>query len=388
RETRDEYRDRKERRPRSGKTFLGRARRRRLCRRDGRPVRRADLLGPPGVRLVDGLHRSEPVPAGVYRVLPGGDRDAEGRPAQRARACERHGKALAVGAGGFRLVAVDARPEAPSAPEAEGGVVMSHIVVVGTGIAGTAAAFELRAELPKAHRITLVGPDETFRFVPSNPWVAVGWRDRSGVTERLGPQLARKGIDFVAGTVARVAPERSSLTLEDGRALDYDYLVLGTGPELAFDEIPGLGPDAHSMSICTLEHAERGFEAYRRFLDDPGPVVIGAVHGASCFGPAYEFALILDADLRRRKLRHKVPITFVTSEPYIGHMGLGGVGDSKGLMESEFRQHDIKWITNAKVDAVEADRVTVTVHDESGKPIESKSTEQKLAMLLPAFRGI
>jgi sulfide:quinone oxidoreductase len=63
-------------------------------------------------------------------------------------------------------------------------------------------------------------------------------------------------------------------------------------------------------------------------------MVIGAMPGASCFGPAYEFAFILDADLRKRKLRHKVPITFVTSEPYIGHLGLGGVGDSKSMLES------------------------------------------------------
>ncbi len=265
---------------------------------------------------------------------------------------------------------------------------MSHVVVVGTGIAGTAAAFELRAALPSSHRITLIGPDETFRFVPSNPWVAVGWRERGEVTAKLGPQLERKGIDLVAATVAKVEPHESKIVLEDGRTLGYDYLVLGTGPELAFDEIPGLGPDASSISICTLEHAERAFEAYRRFLDDPGPVVVGAVQGASCFGPAYEFALILDADLRRRKLRHEVPITFVTSEPYIGHMGLGGVGDSKGLMESEFRQHDIKWITNAKVDAVEPGRIAVTVHDEHGEPVESRAIEQKLAMLLPAFRGV
>jgi len=265
---------------------------------------------------------------------------------------------------------------------------VSHIVVVGAGIGGTAAAFELRSELPKAHRVTLVSPDETFRFVPSNPWVAVGWRDRSAVTETLGPQLERKGIELVAGRVARVVPEQNRVMLEDGRTLDYDYLVLATGPELAFDEVPGLGPDGHSVSICTLEHAERAFEAYRRLVDDPGPVVIGAVQGASCFGPAYEFALILDADLRRRKLRHKVPITFVTSEPYIGHLGLGGVGDSKGLLEREFRQHDIKWITNAKVDAVEPDRVRVTVHDDGGKPMEAKSIEHRFAMLLPAFRGV
>jgi sulfide:quinone oxidoreductase len=84
-------------------------------------------------------------------------------------------------------------------------------------------------------------------------------------------------------------------------------------------------------------------------------MVMGAMPMASCFGPAYEFAFILDADLRKRKLRHKVPITFVTSEPYIGHLGLGGVGDSKACW-SEMRGHDIKWITNARTTKVEPAR--------------------------------
>ncbi len=58
-------------------------------------------------------------------------------------------------------------------------------------------------------------------------------------------------------------------------------------------------------------------------------MIIGAAAGASCFGPAYEFAMILDTALRKRKLRDKVPMTFVTPEPYIGHLGLDGVGDTK-----------------------------------------------------------
>ncbi len=61
-----------------------------------------------------------------------------------------------------------------------------------------------------------------------------------------------------------------------------------------------------------------------------GPAIIGAVQGASCFGPAYEFAFILDTALRRKRVRDRVPMTFVTPEPYIGHLGLDGVGDTKG----------------------------------------------------------
>ena len=98
--------------------------------------------------------------------------------------------------------------------------------------------------------------------------------------------------------------------------------------------------------------------------------MVGAAQGASCFGPAYEFALILDADLRKRKIRDRVPMTFVTSEPYIGHMGLGGVGDSKGLLESALRQRHIKWITNAKLLEAKADGVRVAEHDDKAQVVK------------------
>jgi sulfide:quinone oxidoreductase len=109
--------------------------------------------------------------------------------------------------------------------------------------------------------------------------------------------------------------------------------------------------------------------------------------GASCFGPAYEFAFIFCKDLQRRKLRHKVPITFVTSEPYVGHLGLAGVGDSKSMLESEFRSHDIKWITNAKTNRVEAGTMFVSELDEEGRSKREHELPFRYAMMLPAFKG-
>ena len=82
-------------------------------------------------------------------------------------------------------------------------------------------------------------------------------------------------------------------------------------------------------------------ESWEAFCASPGPMVVGAVQGASCFGPAYEYALTAVTDLRRRKIRDRVPMTFVTSEPYIGHLGLGGVGDTKSMLESVLRDRDI-----------------------------------------------
>jgi sulfide:quinone oxidoreductase len=165
--------------------------------------------------------------------------------------------------------------------------------------------------------------------------------------------------------------------------------VLCTGPKLAFDEVPGLGPfPGVTQSVCTLPHALEAWAAYQAFLRDPGPVVVGAVQGASCFGPAYEFAMILDADLRKRKLRDRVPMTFVSSEPYVGHMGLGGVGDSKGLMESEFRQRHIQWIVNAKVREVRPGEVVAVEQDAQGQPLREHAVPFRYAMLLPAFKGV
>ena len=120
----------------------------------------------------------------------------------------------------------------------------------------------------------------------------------------------------------------------------------------------------------------------------PGPIVVGAVQGASCYGPAYEFAMIMDTDLRRRKIRDKVPMTFVTAEPYIGHLGLGGVGDSKGLMESVMRDRHIKWITNAKTTKIEAGKMHVTEYDDMGKEKRTHELPFKYSMMLPAFKGI
>jgi sulfide:quinone oxidoreductase len=265
---------------------------------------------------------------------------------------------------------------------------MANIVVLGAGLGGVPAAYELRKRLGRDHRITLIGANPFFEFTPSNPWVAVGWRQTPQVRVELAPVLAKKHIDFVPALVTRIDATASRVEFAERKPLEYDYLVIATGPKLAFDEVPGLGPAAHTQSVCTQAHAQTAWGRYQEFLKDPGPVVVGAAAGASCFGPAYEFAMIIEADLRRRKLRDRVPITYVTSEPYIGHMGLGGVGDSKGLMESEFRQRHIKWITNAKIDAVDADQVRVTEFDDDGAPRREHALPYKYAMVLPAFRGV
>ena len=265
---------------------------------------------------------------------------------------------------------------------------MAHVVVLGAGLGGTIMAYEMKEQLRPGDTLTVMTRDPTYHFVPSNPWVAVGWRKPNDIEIDLAPVFAKKGIAFKAVAAKKLNPGENSLELEDGSTLAYDYLINATGPELAFDEIEGLGPEGHTQSVCHVSHALKAHEAFEAFCRNPGPIVVGAVQGASCFGPAYEFLFILETELRRRKIRDRVPMTFVTAEPYIGHLGLDGVGDTKGLLESEMRSKHIKWITSARVQKTEAGKMTVEEVADDGTVKATRELPFGFAMMLPAFRGV
>ncbi len=265
---------------------------------------------------------------------------------------------------------------------------MAHVVVLGAGLGGTIMAYEMKDKLRSGDTLTVVTKDPKYHFVPSNPWVAVGWRKQGDIEIDLAPVFAKKGIAFKTVPARQLLPELNRIELVDGTSLDYDYLINATGPELAFDEIEGLGPEGFTQSVCHVEHALKANEAFEAFCKNPGPIIVGAVQGASCFGPAYEFLFMLETELRRRRIRDRVPMTFVTAEPYIGHLGLDGVGDTKGLLESEMRAKHIKWVTSAKVKKVEPGQMTIEEIADDGSVRATKQLPFGYSMMLPAFRGV
>lgn len=265
---------------------------------------------------------------------------------------------------------------------------MAKIVVLGAGTGGMPAAYEVKETLGKEHEVLVVNERPKFRFVPSNPWVAVGWRDGDAVTMPIEKYLNKKKINFKCARVDKIDAENNFLVTSDNEQIDYDYLIIATGPKLAFSNIKGAGPEGFTQSICTLDHAEQCYADFEKLVESPGPVVVGAFQGASCFGPAYEYAFILDKALRDAKIRHKVPIHFVTSEPYIGHLGLGGVGDSKSMLESELRQRNIKWICNASVDEVQDGKMLLSEFNRKGDVEFSHELEFDHSMLIPPFSGV
>ncbi|GAB2680193.1 NAD(P)/FAD-dependent oxidoreductase [Aliiglaciecola aliphaticivorans] len=265
---------------------------------------------------------------------------------------------------------------------------MAKIVILGAGTGGMPAAYETKEMLGKEHQVIVINERPDFRFVPSNPWVAVGWREPDAITMPIEKYLNKKDIEFVCARVDKIDAQNNTILTHENDTISYDYLIIATGPKLAFSNIKGAGPEYYTQSICTLEHAQRCYQDFEKLLKKPGPVVVGAFQGASCFGPAYEYAFILDKALRDAKIRHKVPIHFVTCEPYIGHMGLGGVGDSKSMLESELRSRDIKWTCNTSVDEVCEDIMHVSEFNRKGEVEFEHQLPFTHAMLIPPFSGV
>lgn len=265
---------------------------------------------------------------------------------------------------------------------------MKRTIVIGAGLGGMSVVYELRQKLPSDHEVMLINEGSEFHFIPSNPWVALGERTKEQVVLELTPYVKKFNIPFNVSGVAHIDAKVCRLKTGDGEEYHYDYLVICTGPKLAFEAVPGAGPEnGFTQSICTVDHAIKSHQAYQQLVENPGPVIVGALQGASCFGPAYEYILSLESQLRKLKVRDRVPMTFVTSEPYVGHMGLGGVGDSKALMEHEFRERGIKWICNARTTHFEDGTAHIEELNRKGEVDFEHHLPFTMAMFLPPFKG-
>ena len=267
---------------------------------------------------------------------------------------------------------------------------MAHVVILGAGTGGMPAAYEMKAALGSAHEVTLISANDYFQFVPSNPWVGVGWKERDDVSFPIKPYVERKGIHFIAQRADRIDAEANQIDLADGSKVHYDYLFITTGPKLAFENVPGSDPhEGQVQSVCTLDHAEEAYKAYQELLREPGPIVMGAMAGASCFGPAYEYALIVASDLKKRGLRDKIPsMTFVTSEPFLGHLGIQGVGDSQTILTRGLKEEGFEAYTNCKVTKVEDHKMYVTQVSDKGETVKEMVLPFKFSMMIPAFKGV
>lgn len=254
-----------------------------------------------------------------------------------------------------------------------------QVVVIGGSFGGLNAAYELHRQLGQTAEITLISKDSEFTFLPSLPWVILGWREPSALQVPLNKPLQRRGIRFVHGEVEHLDPERGEVETRTDK-FRYDAALIASGADLDYEAVPGLGPvSGYTHSTFTASEAVRARDALASVLaQDSGRIVIGAAAGASCIGPAYELVMMIDTVLKRAKRRHRFSLTFLTPEPFLGHFGVGGIGASPRMVQDELAERSIDSVINAQISEARPDRVVLA---------DGKEFPSDFSLVIPAFRG-
>jgi sulfide:quinone oxidoreductase len=250
------------------------------------------------------------------------------------------------------------------------------VLVLGANFGGMTAALAVRHELDGDVDVTVVSASDHFLFNPSLIWLPFGKRDSADITFPVAPTLERHGIDFVHAAATAVDPVLKTVTIDDGRSLDYDYLVIATGYRNKNDVVPGF--DENANTITTLPAAERTAAAWRRFLDDPGDVVVAATQGAGCFGAAYEFLFNTSYQLKKAGLRKQVKLTYVTSEPFLGHFGIGGLPHGEQLLRMFLKKEGIDARLSVGIDHVDDGALVLA---------DGEQLPFNFSMVVPPFLG-
>ena len=227
-----------------------------------------------------------------------------------------------------------------------------RILILGGGIGGVTAANALRKRLPRRHSIVVVDREPKFSLAASFLWVMNGTRTPEQVSRPL-ERLERKGIDVVRGEVERIDPVRREAVV-DGKTIRADHLIVTLGAQFAAEAIPGLSEAGHTF--CTLEGASRLRAALEGFRG--GRIIMLTAEPAyKCPAAPYEAAMLIEAEVRRRGLRHTTEIMLFAAEP--GPMGVAGPEVSaavRGMVE----QRGITYHPEHKVSRVQGDAVEFT----------------------------
>lgn len=276
------------------------------------------------------------------------------------------------------------------------------VVVLGAGFAGHTAALHLSHLVKNKAHVTVIAPRNRFTWFPSLIWVGTATMPEDEVCFALAPVYEKLGIEYLDGRATAVDCGAQMVTVIDAanteRSVAYDYLINATGPYLNFDATPGLGPHHDTTaSVCSVEHAVDARERYLRSVAEmkrghKQRLVVGVGHPAStCEGAAFEYLMNVDNDLRRRGLRDKADLVWLSNEPAPGDFGVDGIEAKKrgaivtgaGLVRMLLDEAGVKTILDAGVTRVEQGAISYV---QAG--VDPVTLAYDFAMLIPQFRGI
>ena len=243
---------------------------------------------------------------------------------------------------------------------------MRNLLILGGGTAGTMVANRMRRRLGDDWTIIVVDRDDRHPYQPGYLFVPFDGASTGHLVRSRHSYIADH-VDFLVAEVDRIVPERNVVLLADGRSLAYDYLVVATGVSPRPDLTPGLLGEQWRRSIFdfyTLEGAQALREALLRF--DHGRLVVHVAETPiKCPVAPLEFCFLADSWLRRRGLRDRVELVYVT--PLSGAFTRPVASEHLGRMLDE---REIAVEPDFLVEHVDGERRELVSYDERRVPFD------------------
>jgi len=253
----------------------------------------------------------------------------------------------------------------------------TDIAVVGGGTGGTLAANllakHLRPEIRSGKvRVFLISGAKTHIFQPGYLHIAFKNQNAAAITHKQ-ETLVGKDVTWIREDADGLDLKARAINLRSGKVLKYDYVVIATGSVPNTDAIPGLRQASLNFHTSPDE-SRKIWDALEEFR---GGHVVTGIAGVphKCPPSPNEGTFLLDDYFRKRGIRDRVKITFVTPypRPYPAE-------PMSKVVEPRFRERNIEVATFFNVESVDAAKKEIY-------SFEGESLKYDLLIMVPPHRG-
>ena len=190
------------------------------------------------------------------------------------------------------------------------------IVVVGGGTAGIGVAAMLQNEGMK--NVTVIEPKSVHYYQPL--WTLVGGGVKSNNDSvRTMKQILPKGTNWIEKRVQDFAPEKNTLTLDDGTVVEYDYLVVAAGIQSDWTkvkgQVDGLQKEGSGVvSVYDFNYSKKTWQEFQSVINQnkPTSTMIFTMPPTviKCAGAPQKIMWLLEDTLRGLGLRDRTIVQF------------------------------------------------------------------------------
>ena len=190
---------------------------------------------------------------------------------------------------------------------------MKNLVILGAGTSGTMMANHLRPKLyHNEWNITIVDQYKTHYYQPGFLFLPFDTYTEDQV-KKVGKKLIHKKVNYIQKKIEKIIPEENKVELED-ETLDYDVLIIATGSKIAPEETEGLVGPLWKKDIFDFYTFEGALVLRNKLREwEGGKLVVHITEmPIKCPVAPLEFAFLADSYFRKKGMRDKVEISYVT----------------------------------------------------------------------------